>query len=461
MSPLHQLRAKEGRQIGALRPHDDTTALCMKAMEVLVDSMGVRSGATRGEVMEALFPMLVGGDLLHGVTPSAERHKRVVGHVIGTLLNDAGRRQAYAIDYTDFVGGKPIRRTMRFSLASEQEALDGSVVLRAEPDGVNIFLRSLDVELEDAQAATEAVMRSQIERGRLDLALHTAREAQIRSIQFHDKVHALLSKTRRDVGRVDWRTEVPRLIEEALHHLDCRLSSERDMRTTTGENLRELLGAPEAQTLVRICDLLDDCLSRHLELQRSLMRAYEVFRREQGRQCFAPKSAHPLPSIEGDLLLPLLDSSHEDAAPAVAEFSCGALPVTMPTIMDLRRLWDRLLRPPPARSIYGPALEDAEALEVIRPPTPIFDEHLMRRVDQRLSKLSEPTPLTTLLGDITNVDEARYAVLRALQSFAPGSACNAAVGAEKLDTNFVTPFFCGDALMLRPTVTTEREVRDD
>jgi hypothetical protein len=66
--PLHRLRAREGR-LAALLPHDDTTALCLKAREVLVDAMGVRPGARREEVADALRPMLEAGDRLNDVLP--------------------------------------------------------------------------------------------------------------------------------------------------------------------------------------------------------------------------------------------------------------------------------------------------------------------------------------------------------------------------------------------------------
>ena len=73
------------------------------------------------------------------------------------MLNDANRRQADTDEYIDFDAGKPVMRRLTYRLASEQEALDGAIVIRAETDGVNLFLRSLDIPLEDAQAATDAV----------------------------------------------------------------------------------------------------------------------------------------------------------------------------------------------------------------------------------------------------------------------------------------------------------------
>lgn len=447
--PFHQLRANEGRH-KALLEHDDTTALCMKAMEVLVDAMGLRPGAPREELAEALKPLLLANDQLHEVEISAERHREVVELVIGALLNDSGRRQAYTADYTDFIEGRPVARTLRFRLASEQETLDGNIVLRAEPDGVNLFLRSLDIDLEDAQAATEAVMRSQLERGRLDLALQSAREAQIRSIQYHDKVHAQLRRTRRDIGRVDWRHEVPRLIEEALGHLEGRLSTEREIRGTAQGNLRELLGTPEAETLVRICDLLDDCFDRHLELQRALMQAYEVFRTEQERQRFAPIPVLPLPALEQDLLQPLLPLDLDESLEIAQTFARASIPATTPLLLDLARLWDRLLQPPVERDPLGRALQDAEDLELIPEPPPLFDDATVEVVDGRLRALAEPRLLGDLLDETSDDREARLLVLRALQHYAPEAGGVLALDVERAGERLEGASFEGDDLWLKP-----------
>ena len=102
-------------------------------------------------------------------------------------------------------------------------------------------------------------MRSQLARGRLDLALQTAREAQIRSLQYEEKVGALIRQTHRDIGRVDWRHEVPALLTEARRHVEERLEAERQLRETAQENLERLAGSDEAAALRRICGMLDDC----------------------------------------------------------------------------------------------------------------------------------------------------------------------------------------------------------
>ena len=107
--PLHALR---GSKAAALLPHDDVAALSMKALEILIDALGLRPGATREEIDGGLFPLLSASDSAHEVAVSQERHREVVGLVLGSLLNDANRRQAYTDEYLDFDAGKPVMRRL-------------------------------------------------------------------------------------------------------------------------------------------------------------------------------------------------------------------------------------------------------------------------------------------------------------------------------------------------------------
>src|SRR4051794_31504017 len=75
--PFHRLRAGEGRY-QHLRPHDDTTALCIKALDVLVGVMGVSAGVSRADLCLALSPLLLAGDRHAGAAPDPERHREVV-----------------------------------------------------------------------------------------------------------------------------------------------------------------------------------------------------------------------------------------------------------------------------------------------------------------------------------------------------------------------------------------------
>jgi hypothetical protein len=452
--PFHRLRANETRH-EVLRPHDDTTVLLIKALEVLVDALGLRLGAARDSMYEGLAPILEAGDRMRGVEVDRARHVAVIDLVIGVLLNDAYRRQAYEEVYLDVAGTEPVERTLRFRFATEREDVDGSVVLRAEADGINLFLRALDVELEDAQAAIEAALRSQLQRGRFDLALGSAREAQIRSVQYEEQVRALIRKTERDVGRVDWRQEAPRLIGDAIRHLDACIGTERASEASARAALDDLSGRPEARALLGIIEMLADCSQRHQQLQRVLLQAHQTFLREQERQRFAPIPLLHVPSIERDLFLPLLPRHLSDAMPAAEGFAQAIVPPVIPLLLDLGLLWSRLLRPPRAFDLLGEPIEDPSTLDALDGAPPLFDEHLVRRVDERLAALRFGAPLSKLLDDAASDAEARFTVLRVLQHYSNDASSPLPIAVESVDRRVDDDRFAGDELMVHPAPTEE------
>lgn len=447
-APFHRLRLNAGRRT-AIREHDDPTALCMKALEVLIDALGVRPGATREEVHRALEPLLIATDKSHGVIPDAHRHREVVALVIGTLLNEEARREAYRERYLDFTGAKPVELVVSFKLASERETHEGDIVLKPEADGINLFLRALDVELEDAQAASEAVLHSQLQRGRLDLALQSAREAQLRSLQLDDQVRRLIERTRRDIGRVDWRHEMPTLLSQSLEHLKGRLAFERDLRETVSEHLERVRATPEAIKLVAIRDQLDQCFERHTRLQKPLLEAMNVFREEQERQRFAPLVLTQLPELEEELFRPLLISRWGDALSAVLAFADGMGVAAAPGLDAPGLLWARLLRPPRESPQAGPVVDDAPLSERVEPP-PRFHEALCADVDSYLQQLSGPTPLDAVLAHFVDGDAAHFAALRALQAFAPDAGPHLPLRVERTEGCLSDARFFGDGLMLSP-----------
>lgn len=447
--PFHRLRASQSR-IESVLPHDDLLAVAMKGLELLIDCLGVSAGLSRDDFAAGVRPLLVGGDQLAAVAPDTERHSRICAIVIAALLNDAGRRQAFVDEYMVLVDGKPERRTLRYRLCSEQESLDGDTVLRVEPDGVNLFLRSLDVELEDAQAAVEAAMKAQLARGRLDLALQSAKEARVRSIQYRDKIEQALRRTRRDVGRVDWRREVPKLIADALGHLDARLRVERELAEAASDARLALLGSEQAVLLTKICDLVDDCLARHLALHRSLFTVHEVFRHEQERQRFAPVPLRPHPAPEKELLVGILGGSLAEAGAVAEAFFVATLPARVPPFLDLGRLWDRLLRPARSDTPIGRPLD--QALESLSRPPPTFAPELITRVDARLAQLRSPTSLSDELADTPDTVEAHYLVLRTLSLFGAEPDATRDWQPRRLNRALSDKRYLGDDVGLGPEV---------
>jgi hypothetical protein len=211
------------------------------------------------------------------------------------------------------------------------------------------------------------------------------------------------------------------LLADARTHLEARLNAERDLRSTAQANLERAAGTDEADVLRRICALLDECFERHQRLHRPLIDAWEVFRREQERQRFAPVPIAPLPALEQELLVPTMALVAHDAAEVTEAFALAAMPPRVPLLLDLARLWDVLLRPRRKPAEAGPA-PDHDELQPVPEPPPRFDEATRQLVDDRLAALGEPTPLSQLLAEMSPSSDGTATdllVLRALQYFAP------------------------------------------
>ena len=131
--------------------------------------------------------------------------------ILDGLRNDSDARRPFREQYTSVDGeGLAQRHALEFRLLFDAFHPSGRTVLRPSSEACNLYLRLLDLDVEDAQAAAEAVVEYQLARGRFDEAVHSARQARIQSVRFREKVLQLLRDTRRDVERVDWKVEAPR-----------------------------------------------------------------------------------------------------------------------------------------------------------------------------------------------------------------------------------------------------------
>jgi hypothetical protein len=188
--------------------HYDGLALALRALDTVIDRMGLENEATGETIARQLDPILSAMDEVAGVEPSRRLHDLMIERLLSGLRNDGDARRPFREEYAAVdPGGTVSRRFVEFRLLYDSHHPDGRIVLRVTNEAANLYLRFLDMDIEDAQAATEAVVQSQLERGRFDEAVLSARQARVQSIRFQQKVSAILSDTRRDVDRVDWQEE--------------------------------------------------------------------------------------------------------------------------------------------------------------------------------------------------------------------------------------------------------------
>ena len=454
MRPLFRLHQGDAKRDESTR-HYDALALALHVFDELADHMGLEREADSEVVAHALAPVLAAMDSGADVPLDSAQHARMTDSVLAGLRNDANARRMFREDYTAIdENGQARRRAVEFRLVTDVFHPAGGTVLRLSDEACNLYLRLLDLDIEDAQAAAEAVVESQLARGRLDEAVHSARQARIQSVRLHDKLLAVLRATRRDVDRVDWRVAVPTMLEEANGHLERRLRVEAGILVSAEERL-EQLDADERRrrAVVEVMELIRDCQSRHLDLHDHLMRARNVFLEAQARQSFT-STAVLLPDLLDEVLAPLMAEPARrvvDIADRSVPLLVGARP---PELLSLSALVTWMLQPRKARSQREVPVEPID-------PADLSDELARYPAAERafcqklLAGLDEPHTLTELFADARARGASDSAVellgLMCLRSFAREARGPDGIAVESVANEAVRdPWLCGDELRINP-----------
>ena len=133
-APLHELEAGK-----VMRPGDwsayDLRALCLAAIDTTIEHMGLEYGAPAGTIVRTL------ADVAARSAPDrpAEEHQRVATAVLEGLLNERDRRQAFTVSYADPTD-QGNRHVLAFHLLREIEATNGTIVVRATTEAINLFV---------------------------------------------------------------------------------------------------------------------------------------------------------------------------------------------------------------------------------------------------------------------------------------------------------------------------------
>lgn len=410
-APLHDLESGKSLRDGDWSPYD-LRGLGLAAIDTVIDHMGLEFGASGEQVRDRLTQLA----RMSAPQRSPDEAPRVADAVVAGLLNDRNRREAFALPYSDWAGRRHRRAEVSFKLLEEVEAPDGSVVLRATDEAVNLFVGALDRDIADAHAAAEAVLTSQLRRGRLDQAVHTARAARLRSIQYAANVERVLDATRHDIRQVDWSGGVPDLLSDALTHLAERLETERHLVGTVRDLIDDHDAGPPAGILL---DIIEDCQLRHLELHALLLRARSTFLDEQERQRFTVGSDSRAFELGDELLGPLLERTPADGAAAVGRFTAVATGPQPPRPTRLVDLVDLLLQPRRADEVAPDEVPDLVDLGSDRRFTAAAWDHA-DRVLARVPVDGE-VRLSTLLTQARDsaAGSAELVALAALHAFAP------------------------------------------
>ncbi len=452
--PLDGLRRSDAIRDAEFR-HYDSLALALRVLDVVIDRVGLEAEADREAVARVLQPVLSAMDVVTGVAPSPERHERMLDNVLGALRNDSDARRQFREEYTCISSaGEAQRLAVSFRLLSDAFHPSGRTVLRPSAEACNLYLRLLDLDVEDAQAAAEAVVESQLSRGRFDEAVHSARQARIQSVRFREKILQILRDTRRDVDRFDWKVEVPRILNDSLAHLERRVNVERGILGAADERL-EIMPDDEASSrraVAQVAELTRDCLLRHAELHQQLIGARNVFLIAQSRQAFAPRPSRPLPDLADDVLEPLLRMPLNDAGQLIDRGFPMFVGPRSPVLASLEGLLTWMLqprRPQPRQEIEVEPIDAADVDAELRrypPEVRAAATELLKAIEGEV-KLSDL--LRKARGSGASNEVLEVIGLFVLQGFATEDRDIAHVASEPIEgTPLHDSLFYGDDLLV-------------
>lgn len=452
--PLIELRQGDTRVAPTLR-HYDGLALALKVFDLIVDHMGLEREIDKAFVLKTLSPMLASMDAAENLAPDAKRHEAMTDRVLAALRNDLDARRPFAHSYQDFEeDGKAVRRNMEFRLVSDEFHPSGGTTLCLSNEAVNLYLGALELDIEDAQAAAEAVVQSQLARGKFDEAAESARAAHLQSVRYQEKLDRILRDTQRDVRRVDWKDAVPRLLTEALNHISTRLMAEQTIIQATRDRLEMLPNDETRAQVTLVYDLSCKCRLRHTTLHQRLMQARSVFLEAHERQSLAGLATTRAPEIFSDIFRPLMAAgkvASGDVLERIVPFFVGAQAGPGTSLRSLVHWMLKPKRPPTAPDI----LIEQASLSEIASEAPRFPEALMADVRAALKDLPSPTTLSALLAELKArnqpLESRQLLALMALEQFAADAVEGGPVEVARASgRSIASEDFAGDELTIAP-----------
>ncbi|WP_326623925.1 MULTISPECIES: hypothetical protein [unclassified Streptomyces] len=414
-APLHRIDQRQAWQQFPADLYDPRT-LALAALEAVVSRQGMEVEATTEDVVAFL------ASLARAAAPGREEaeHLAVARFVLRELLNDAQGGEEFDISYSDYRAGHQ-RVTVSLRFLEEGFGRHGQAVLKATAPAINLLLAGLEYDVEDEQAAKDAMLRRQVSTGRWGRAEDSAADSLKLSLLYGERVRAVLEETGRDVRAVDWKDQVPQLLRSARSHLGERQKVERELMEWTRQARREVKDADVQLTCARVLRLLERAHLRHTQLLASVIDARPMFLRSQAEQRFRPVPRLSLVGVQEDLLEPVLELGLDEAELVASLFADGVAGPVVRHRPRLRDWWELLLAPVrEARDAFPD--EEVELVAEEADESGLYSEADVAVVRGLLEgALGAPVRLSALLEQALEcgVEAADLLAVSVLQAYAP------------------------------------------
>lgn len=445
-SPIHSL---ERNKVHRSDMHGvDVRSLALIALDLAIEGMGLDEGISKRELIDRLGQL---APKFIGEAPG-EQFAEICGFVVDGLMN-APRGEVFSEEYL-YLEGEPHFRDFQFRLLQEEER-DGRVVLRASKYGINLCLRMLETEVEDAQIANEAVLEDQLRRGAIDRAVHSAQQARLLSVALEEKIELLIHRLSRDVQQVDFIADLKPQLDEARGHLSRRSDVSQRILQAVEERLDEAYGEP-GKVLAQLRKTLQDCRSRHAHLANRVMSTTRRYLDEQERQAFRRARSGRLPAMEAEVMKPAVMLPCRHLEPMAQEIISLMEAPAPPLVLSFSGLIDFCSAPKRQVSDMQAEIDDDDCVEVA-PIIPRWSDEEYMTVAACLSKnVAEAGPEGLLLSrllDLANNEGwspglVRLLTLEALRIMEDSDDCSSRLSALPAGEPFSRAAIGGDDLRI-------------
>lgn len=402
----------------------DLRRLALAAIDVVVGQMGFAREATLDDVLDALARLAA-----RMFPERPDEWPAVAQTVLKGLLNDAHDNRRFTYHFADVSDSGTARwEPYSFRLLSLRDTEFGPVLV-ASDQAITLFLHGLDVDLEDADRALAHVLQRQLEDRRFAAAARTAAQAERTSVGLSATLAELLDATRRDVTSTDWTADLPDRLTRARRHVEERIAEDdRFLEHVQGGLDSEV--SPEVRAVSgQIVDLLGRAKQVHLDLEKRLVGARDVFLAAQVRQRIGRRRRLRMLNLAEDVLEPVLALPVTDALEVTERFAERALGVTVPRLARFDDLVESLWAAPRAPEPDAPP-EEVDDVPADTDDVQGYPAEVVEAARSVLARADAGVPLSELLGTDTSDEVAELVALSALWAFAPDPGDEEADGSD-------------------------------
>ncbi|MGW3955672.1 hypothetical protein ACWEKM_33215 [Streptomyces sp. NPDC004752] len=414
--PLHELDAHKGKIEWAEAKAYLMAEIALHTIDQVAIAMDFDTGASHQHVLERVQRFVA----RQAPQRSTQEHARVAAWVLDSLINLGDVDRAFRRPYgaVDSEGIYSVH-TFDFKLIEERRDDTGSLYLRASDEALNVLVGALDTDVESAQVAAEVKLDNLIKRGRLTDAKLVAEQARIRTIQYGEMIRVQLDATKRNVQVVDWREKVPKLLDDALAHVEERVKAERAIAKYMAKARDEAEEPVCKSRAAELVDIVEDCVRRHIKLQTHLLGARDLFREQQDRQQFSDAPQRQTIDLYGHLLMPALGLPVADVSGPVDRYFTESVGPAVRDLPDLATLVSLLLRPAPQRTQFAGEVPDLD-LEKLEEQKR-FTDRQWEQANALLDLPDEVRTLSDLLDEAAALDPElpELVALLALHAYSP------------------------------------------